>query len=188
MKMSPTALLLIAVLAFVAGYWWRGHDVEPERRALQDIAAQARLAAQHADTRRAADRAAFDAERAEMTARVTALQQRARTLGTAATRLMDTVEVAAPDTCIPGLQRIRFAWSLHMEADRVADSTYRVTLVNYDRAVLNERIRTAEVMVERDTAQARLTRALRLPPRRSGFVAGALVGGGVVLAVMTLAR
>ena len=158
MRVAPVVVFGLAL--FAAGYWFRGWQSEPARRALQDLAAQSRLAAQHADAHRAAAQAAFDAERAELAARVTSLQQRARTLGSAASHLVDTVAAEAPDTCLPGLQRLRFAWTLHLEADVASDAAVRGLLAKDSLEIAAERMRTAAVAAQRDTAQNRLDRAL----------------------------
>ena len=186
------AALFLGALLFGAGYLVRGRQMDArtdrELRVLRDSAAASRQAAHEADSLRLASNRATDAALAESAVRHVASQLQARTLGAAATRLTDSIYAAAPDTCLVGLQRIRFAWSVHTEADRVADSAAHATIVAYDRSLIESRMQTASVALERDTAAARLDRAMAMPRKSSGFLKGAVIGGGLVLLAVTLAH
>ena len=187
-RLSLAAAVIIGALLFGLGWFARGWGVETDRRALQDSANVSRAASHLSDSLRLAAKRAYDAERAELSARVASLQLRARSLGTAATRLIDTVETTAPDTCLPGLARLRFAWSWHLEADSIAtDATARVMRAD-SLELAAERDRTASVLAERDTAMARLDRALAMPGKKSGFLRGVVVGVVIVGGVALLAR
>lgn len=189
MKLSATLAVILALALFAAGWFVRGWGVEKDRALLRDSAARSREASRVGDSLRAADRLAFDAERAELSARVTSLQLRARTLGAAATRLLvDTVMAQAPDTCLPGLTRLRFAWSLHLDADSAANVATTNLLRADSLELATERRQTSGVMAERDTAQARLTRALAMPGKRSGFLPGVVAGVVIIGGMVLLAR
>jgi hypothetical protein len=107
----------VALLAFVAGLFVRGCFAGHQLAALQVENDAAKVAAHVADSLRVADRAAFDAERAGLLARVSLRSIRSVETGTAAASLVDTLYLNALPDCKPALTSIAESFRLHLTAD-----------------------------------------------------------------------
>jgi len=172
------ALVATLVAVFIALFW--SSSVDQQLAMLADSAAASRAASHLADSVREAERLADHVAHVQLEAEVLRLTRTARVTGQQMLATADTLWREAPDTCIPGIARLRLGMVLHLAADSVKDEGVTRMLRADSLALDAERSRTFAVMAERDTAQNRLDRAIKLG-QRSDWTVGPHLGYGLSL-------
>jgi hypothetical protein len=173
-----------ALIAFMAGIFTRGLFADRALHRLQVTNDSAKVELAYRDSLRAADRVAFDAERAGWSAQVSLRSSRSVETGTAAASLVDTLYLNALPDCKPALAEIALRFAEHLHADTLfaqsVDSLKRVDSLELDRRA-SESATFARLARE---AQQRTDDAIRAGRAGHGWKTDALLVLGTAAVVM----